>query len=164
MNIRLSLYRESLENAPFDGDDYEIDPNRKADAIPQRSIFLYGCPFAEMGFPVVLRLAIAPDGTILFNGWDFCGGGCLYFHAEKWSLPNYLRDKPTENQAETIAGLFSGRIKWDGLRLLIGATLQEICPIDLDAEAARWNKEVTYKSSRTFSGHTVYRPECVEWK
>ncbi len=164
MNIQLSLYRESLENAPFDGDDYEINPNRKADVIPKGCIFLYGCPFAEMGFPVVLRIAISPDGTILFNGWDFCGSGCLYFHVEKWSLPYYLRQKPTKKQAETISGLFSGRIKWEGIRLLIGMTPQEVCPIDIEAEAARWGKKVTCKNVVTWNGQVMYRPECVEWK
>ena len=41
---------------------------------------------------------------------------------------------PTEAQADTVNGLFSGRIKFEGLKLAVGSTLQRICPIDLQRE------------------------------
>lgn len=49
---------------------------------------------------------------------------------------------PTEAQCNTVAGLFSGRIRFEGLKIAVGATVQALCPIDMDKEEERVGKRI----------------------
>lgn len=87
-------------------------------------------PWYIKGCPLTLDLAITPSGEILFRSWDWSGGGCNYLHT--YSEPSQV--EVTEDMANTVNGLFSGRIKYEGLKLSIGGTIQKICPINVEKE------------------------------
>jgi hypothetical protein len=49
---------------------------------------------------------------------------------------------PTAEQIDTVNGLFSGRIKFEGLKIAVGGTVQRICPIDLQREEKLTGKKI----------------------
>lgn len=120
--------------ARFDGDEYCIDLSRPFCGYEEGDLIMRGTPFVPM--PLELEIAIRKDGHLIFRAWQWVDGTNPYFHA-----PSFLTGfEPTETQRETVAGLFSGRIKFEGLKIAIGGTTQNICPIDLEAEEARIGK------------------------
>jgi len=114
----------------FEGDEYVIDLDRKFGGYEPGDLIIYGCPFGGISFPLELELAIRKDGKIIFRAWRFGGTSNNYFHTYD-SKDKFIA---TEDQIRTVSGLFSGRIKFEGLKLAIGATIQEICPVDIDKE------------------------------
>lgn len=48
----------------------------------------------------------------------------------------------TPEMRATVAGIFSGRIKIEGMKIAVGASVQDICPIDVVAEEKRTGKEI----------------------
>lgn len=176
--------RSNSENAPFEGGEYTLDLTRRPEREKPDCIQMWGCPFAEIGIPFILGLSIDSNGKILFRGWEYhfreVGSitAKIYMAEEerisvcgKYFLPTKPFEKycfdtfqPTKEQAETIAGLFSGRIRWEGLRILIGGKLQQLCPIDIEAEAKRWHKKAKIRSSFP-KGTNCFDPCCdVCWE
>ena len=120
----------------FEDEEYCIDLNRSFGGYEAGDLIIRGTPFVPM--PLELELAIRRDGCLIFRAWSWVEGTNPYFH-----VPGFSRDiHPTDAQRDTVAGLFSGRIKFDGLKLAIGGTLQDICPIDLATEEARIGKTI----------------------
>ena len=90
-------------------------------------------PWNYSGCPLTLGITICKDGSILHRGWDWNGDGNHYLHTNEADTCV----QPTPEMAETIAGLFSGRILVDGLKIPVGASVQHVCPIDVKAEEKR---------------------------
>lgn len=125
--------------ACFDGDEYTVDLERKMDPYTPGDLICYVSPF-DLDFPLRLKIAIRADGSIAFRSWAFATKANGYLHTaerpakecegEAYATPFI----PTDEQIDTVNGLFSGRIKFEGLKLAVGATVQRICPIDVKRE------------------------------
>ena len=120
----------------FFGDEYVIDLDRQRDKDPSNSLICRIAPWSLV--PLTLEIAICPSGEIVFHSWSWDDNANNYLHTHE-TPETYTA---TEAQKETVAGLFSGRIRFDGLRLTPGGTLQKVCPIDLDAEEKRINGKI----------------------
>lgn len=145
---------------PFVENKYKFDITRPVEPRQTGSIIICGSPFARMGLYTMLTLAIQPDGSIVFQGWK----EVKYGVSEYFTLGAYYSDafSPTQNQRDTMDGLFSGRVRWEGLHILIGMMPQKICPINIKAEEKRWGRKATIFSSYT-TPFICYRPDDIKW-
>lgn len=126
---------------PFDGDQYVIELDRPFEGYEKGDIICEVEPFSGCGLLLTLELAIRRDGSIVFRKWTQKGTGNGYLHY----MPSpFSTDpiKPTAEQIDTVNGLYSGRIRWEGLKLIPGATLQRICPIDIEREEKLTNRKI----------------------
>lgn len=132
---------------PFCGEEYTVDTSRKFGGYEPGDLICHIWPF--FGVPLKLEIAIRADGSLIFRSWRWSMGGNSCLHTTE--LPpqkcdkDHLYPKPfisTQAQCETVSGLFSGRITFEGLHLAPGASLQDVCPIDLTAEEARCGKKI----------------------
>lgn len=158
INVKI---KSDEKDRPFTEMEYEFDMTRPAEPRNPESIVLSGSPFTKMGLNTLLTLAIQPDGSIAFRGWK----EEKYCVAEYFSLDAIYSESfsPTQKQRDTMAGLFSGRIRWEGLRILIGMMPQKICPINIKAEEKRWGRKATIISSYT-APFVCYRPDDILWE
>ena len=129
----------------FIGNDVTIDTDRRDKDVcgPQGSMECVVHPV--FGLPLELEILITPDGKIIHRGyeWGNSGGkGNTYLHVAEHSELIWGKVTPTPEMAETLAGLFSGRIKIDGIKIAVGASPQKICPIALEEEEKRINKTI----------------------
>lgn len=125
------------DGSHFDKDFYEIDTNRKPDSkYEQGDIICDINPFFDI--PLKLEIAIRRDGTIIFRKWywNMSFNGYLHF------IGNDIDGKPTPEQIDTVNGLFSKRIKFEGLSLIPGASLQDICPINIAEEERKIGEKI----------------------
>lgn len=127
-------------NNDFEGESYTVDTERpydgqeKGEPIYQKNdIICSVAPF--FGIPLVLELAIRTDGNLIFRSWMW-GNGNHYLHTSEKDII------PTEEQIDTVSGLFSGRIKFEGIKIAVGASVQKICPIDLKKEEEKVNRKI----------------------
>lgn len=158
-NIQIHIQTDDPK-APFSGREYIINPQRPAEPYTPLSLMIYGNPFANIGLGVLLGLAIHTDGTILFRGWELNQHATSpYFYPTK-DCPQSMQ--LTQKQKDTVAGLFSGRILFEGLRLLIGSQIQQLCPVNIEAEARRFHK-IPRVSARAQTYNETLRPEFVQW-
>ena len=113
----------------FEGNEYIVDLGRKSEGYQKGDLICKVAPWwTEM--PLVLEIAIRADGSIAFRGWSFYKDGVNgYLHTHENG-----DFTPTREQIDTVNGLWSGRLRYEGLRLPVGASLQEICPIDVAGE------------------------------
>lgn len=117
-----------------------IDTNRRDKEQYQPGAMIASvAPWSTSGCPLTLEIAICPDGTILHRGWSWCNNANAYLHTHA----NAHDVTVTQAMAETLAGLWSGRLKIDGIKIAVGASCQRICPINLTDE-------------ETKSGHAIY--------
>lgn len=123
--------------SPFAGDEYCINLDRPFDGYEKGDIIIHGTPFTTL--PLELELAIRQNGSLAFRSWDWVYGTNRYFHIPDWQRKDL---QPTDAQCDTVAGLFSGRIKFEGLKIEVGGTTQQVCPIDLEREEARIGKTI----------------------
>lgn len=113
--------------------DYTIDIDRKFGGYQAGDLICYINPF--FGIPLKLEIAIRIDGSIIFRSWAWTrGNGYLHTHEKPVGEETLNPFVPTQEQIDTVNGLFSGRIKFEGLALPVGATVQKICPIDVKRE------------------------------
>lgn len=122
--------------SPFDAEEYCLDLSRRFGGYEEGDLIIRGTPLVPM--PLELELGIRRDGHLIFRGWHWREGTNPYFQ-----VPNFQRDlQPTDAQRNTVAGLFSGRIQFEGLTIAIGGTTQIICPIDRAREEARLGRTI----------------------
>ena len=119
----------------FETEQYIIDLKRKFEGYEANDIICKTTPFYNM--PLTLEIAIRADGSLVFRGWEFTDRYNSYLHTN-----TSLDFEPTEEQVNTVNGLFSGRIKFEGLKLSPGKTLQSICPINVKKEEKLINKKL----------------------
>ena len=118
-----------------DETEYTVDTRRKFEGYKSGDIICGITPF--FGIPLQLEIAIRDTGELIFRSWNWIKGENGYLH-----LISYSGDQPTQNQFDTVAGLFSNRIPFEGLELPPGSTLQKLCPIDIEAEEKRIGKKI----------------------
>ena len=118
------LFRSSC----FKGDKYEIDTKRPFGGYEADDLICYVQPF--FGVPITLNIAIRTNGEIIFRSWEWNGKGNGYLHTSE----NPENFTATQEQIDTINGLFSRRILFEGLEIAVGASVQKICPIDVKRE------------------------------
>ena len=147
--MKLAIKREESDwTLPFEGDEYVIDLKRKFEGYEKGDIICHVFPFPSMG--IRLEIAIRVDGSLVFRGWSMPGGaGNPYLHTTEMNEEDaknknlgFLAVHPSEQQIDTVNGLFSGRIKFEGLKLAVGASLQKICPIDVKQEEKLTGKKI----------------------
>jgi len=121
--------------------EYTVDLDRQFGGYEKGDLICSIAPFHDV--PLTLEIAIRIDGSIIFRSWKFNAGGNRYLHtneeAGQFGIPTL---RPTEAQIDTVNGLFSGRIKWEGLRLTPGKSLQDLCPINLEREEQLTGKKI----------------------
>ena len=119
----------------FDGDEYVIDLDRKFEGYYRGDLICTVSPFSRI--PLTLEIAIRNNGPLIFREWRFEKTVNPYLHTREKASKKNMFDIifiPTQMQVDAVNGLFSGRIKFEGLRLSPGGTLQAICPIDVKYE------------------------------
>ena len=132
----------------FNGDYLVKNTERRPDPVDVRGTLPCFCdPFH--GIPLRLRLRILPDGTLAFFAWEWHrnpDANNPYLHTDVCTQGSFDYDAkfvPTSAQRETVEGLFSGRVKWEGLRLNPGRTLQRaVQGIDIQAEENRIGRQI----------------------
>lgn len=144
---KIALFPDENGYALFDGEQYIIETNRSFSGYEPGDIICDIAPF--FGIPLKLEIAIRKSGELIFRRWFFISpsrdgtGGNPYLHTYIPEIEYELvRKEVTQEQRETVNGLFSGRIRFEGLRLPVGATLQKICPIDVEKEEALTGKKI----------------------
>lgn len=147
--MKIAILKEC--NSSFDGEQYIIDLSRKFEGYEPGDLKCYITPFIEM--PLRLEIAIRTNGELIFRGWEWnrCGRNeSNYLHTDEISEKEFQNNPdtwkkpfiPTKEQIDTVNGLFSGRITFDGLRLAPGASLQKICPINVHREEGLIGKKI----------------------
>lgn len=122
----------------FQTDEYVIDLNRKFEGYEVEDLIIYGKPFDSTdNFPLLLILAIRRNGKLAFRNWQFTKCGSCYFHTDE--SDDFV---PTLEQMDTVAGLFSGRVKFEGLKLAIGKTILDLCPINIKEEERKIGRKI----------------------
>lgn len=95
-------------------------------------------PWGASGIPLKLSICILPDGWILHRGWSWDMNCSWYLHTcDKIDEVNV-----TEAMIDTVNGLFSGRILFEGLKIAVGGSVQKICPIDVKKEEERTENKI----------------------
>lgn len=123
----------------FDGEEYEIDLDRKFEGYAPGDLIISGAPFDVTGvFPLSLEIAIQKNGTLTFRSWDFGIEANNYFHVRE----TVSTKEPTAAQVATVNGLFSGRLTFEGLRISIGSSVQKLCPIDVKLEEDKTGRKL----------------------
>lgn len=120
----------------FEADQYVIDTNRQFGGYEPGDLICYVSPFFDV--PITLNLAIRKDGALVFRSWEWSKKGNWYLHTNE--TPDKFQ--ATAEQCDTVNGLFSGRIKFEGLKIDVGGTVQDICPINLSEEEKRFGKRI----------------------
>lgn len=95
-------------------------------------------PWGASGIPLQLSICICTDGGIIHRGWEWSQNINSYLHTN---------DKPedivvTPEMIDTVNGLFSGRIIFNGLKIAIGGTIQNICPINIEKEEEKIGQKI----------------------
>ena len=134
----IKVRRNELD--PFEADEYEIDLDYMNFNRDMRGCIRAQCA-PIFGLPITLNVDICPDGHVEVCNWCFDGNTNRYLH-----VSSIWKDvKPTEAQRETVLGIFSGRVRVEGLKLAVGKSLQDLCDItaaDLQAESNRVGSQI----------------------
>lgn len=132
----ISVKKDIFSSSNFEGDEYIINLNRKFEGYEKGDLVCYIKPWLSM--PLVLEIAIRTNGDIIFRSWGFENRGNEYLHTDE-SVEMFTA---TAEQAETVSGLWSGRLRFEGLKIPVGGTVQDICPIDIGKEEQRTGKKI----------------------
>ena len=141
--MKITFHKE-LIGSFFDTETYTIDTERPFGGYKEGDLLCCITPFFDV--PLTLEIAIEKGGDVRFRKWDWNGEGNRYLHTHEKPAhncrPGEIPFNPTAEQIDTVNGLFSGRIKFEGLKLPVGATLQKLCPIDVSAEEKKIGKRI----------------------
>lgn len=137
--MKIIIEKDWYTSYIFSGDQYVVDLDRRFEGYQRGDLICNVCPFGpNPKFPLQLEIAIRADGSLAFRNWSFTAGSSdQYMHTCE---PDTF--VPTAEQIDTVNGLFSGRIKFDGLKIAVGATVQKICPIDVAAEEKKIGEKI----------------------
>lgn len=132
----------------FEGDQYVVDLDRRFEGYESGDLKCYCTPF--IGLPLRLEIAIRKNGELIFRAWEWFKAENYYLQTDEISEKEFNEHHdawmepfiPTEEQIDTVNGLFSGRITFDGLKLAPGASLQKICPINAQREEELIGKKI----------------------
>lgn len=118
---------------------YRVDTNRESKGYEYGDLICYVEPFHDI--PLGLQIAIRANGDVIFRGWAWNNNTTYrnhYLHTDE--NPDVF--VATAEQIDTVNGLFSGRILFEGLKIAVGATTQAICPINKSEEEKMINKKI----------------------
>ncbi len=146
----ISVKKEKF-SSPFVQDEYLVNLSRDRERLSSDDLVISGCPFGN-ALPLELSIAVKSDGTLAFRQWKFVKASNIYFHTRQRlagldDTPVGLGIKPTQEQIDTITGLWSERILFEGLKIPIGETIWTLCPIDTVSESKKLGKPVTFSRS-----------------
>lgn len=130
------------------GKQYIVDLSRKFEGYEEGDLKCYCTPF--IGLPLRLEIAIRKNGEIIFRAWEWSKAENYRLQTDEISEKEFQNNPdtwkkpfiPTKEQIDTVNGLFSGRITFDGLKLAPGASLQKICPINVQREEELIGKKI----------------------
>lgn len=131
----IAIKRDRHGDKDFEGEEYLIDTDDWG-VRKDGDLYCFGSPFS--GVPLELAIAIRTDGSVALRSWTWSKNSNPYFHTHE--TPNTFT--ATDEQIDTVNGLLSGRIKFEGLKLSIGATIQDICPINREREEKLTGKRI----------------------
>ena len=117
-------------------ESYEVNTLRQFEGYEPGDMVCYCSPFSDM--PLTLEIAIRKDGSIVFRRWNWNKESNYYLHTSE----NPDEFEPTEAQRDTVNGLWSGRLDFEGIKLPVGLTVQKICPVDVTKEEEILNKKI----------------------
>lgn len=133
--MKISIKKDMYSG--FENDEYIIDLDRKFEGCEEGDLICYVKPWFSM--PLVLEIAIRVNGDIIFRSWSWnFNKGNGYLHTFE-KAENFIA---TAEQIDTVNGLWSGRLRFDGLKLDVGGTIQDICPIDVTREECLTGKKI----------------------
>ena len=134
--MKIAILREEYGNR-FDGDQYIVDLSRRFGGYESGDLICNCCPF---NIPLELCFAIRKDGSMIFRSWSWTTKHRPnpYLHTHEKSS----EFTPTQKQIDTVNGLFSNRLKFEGLEMYVGATVQDICQIDHEREEKLIGKKI----------------------
>jgi hypothetical protein len=116
-----------------------IDFGRKhGDMYRRGGMICTAAPWESSGCPITLNICICPDGESLHRGWEWSGDSNTYLH----SITKAEAVEVTQEMQNTISGLFSGRILVDGVKIAVGSSVQQICPIDHEKEESLIGRKI----------------------
>lgn len=134
----MSTHYQELES-------YTVDTDRKFGGFEIGDMICHICPF--LGVPLQLEMAIRKDGTLHFRAWTWVQECNSYLHTREVAQSENPFVRPfeaTQEQRDTVAGLVSGRIKFEGLKLAVGKTVLDVTKPDFDAEEKRTGKQMYF--------------------
>lgn len=126
----ISIKRDPCGLSCFLDDEYIVDTNRAFGGCKAGDLICFVHPF--FGIPLQLQIAIRKDGSLVFRSWSWVLEHNHYLHTSD----NLDMFSPTLQQVDTVNGLFSGRIRFEGLKLDVGASVQALCKIDVKKESS----------------------------
>lgn len=134
---------------PFEGDEYVIDFCRKREGDYDRgSIRCIIAPWMLVEPNMTLTFDIRRDGSMQFFSWEYVNREANnYLHADWLTQYDHKNGRlvATPAQKETVLGLWSGRLRFEGLKLPVGRTLMEVAGLlreDFAAEEARCGHKI----------------------
>lgn len=133
---KIAIYKETL--SPFDGDQYVIDTDRTFGGYKQGDLICHCYPFFDI--PLKLELSIRTNGDLSFRSWKWDDKQINNRYLHTFEKPKNFT--PTAEQCDTVSGLWSGRIKFEGLKIAVGATVQDICHVNVAREEQLLNKKI----------------------
>jgi hypothetical protein len=142
ITIEADLYNRWMTG----GENYTVDLSRPFGGYQPGDLICRCTPWIDM--PLWLEIAIRVDGSIVFRSWHFRKGNNTYLHTyektedDPGRCPITPAFHPTPEQCDTVAGLWSGRIRYEGLKLGVGASVQKICPIDVEEEEQKLGRTI----------------------
>ena len=125
--MKLAFFKE--DHGPlFEEEQYVIDVNRPIEGKESGDLVCYCTPFRA---PLRLEFAIRADGSLSFRSWRFVEPNKLNpnLHTDEYSVAEAGSKGfvPTDAQLHAINELRIGRLRFEGLRLTVGSTLQGFC-------------------------------------
>lgn len=144
--MKIAILKENCSS--FNGEQYVVDLSRKFEGYESGDLKCYCTPF--IGLPLRLEIAIRSNGELIFRAWEWVQSENYYLQTNEISEKEYKERgeeypkpfSPTKEQIDTVSGLFSGRIMFEGLKLAPGASLQKICPINVKREEQLIGKKI----------------------
>ena len=144
----MAIFTVCVESNVRDEINYTVDTSRPFGGYEPGDLICSCQPFH--GIPLALEIAIRKDGNLIFRAWrwvDWDGYGNPYLHTEEVAEsdnPFVHPFVPTQEQSGTVAGLVSGRIKFDGLTIAVGKTVLDVTKPDFDAEEQRLGRKIYF--------------------
>lgn len=131
-------------------EEVTIDTDRGFGGFEPGDLICTCQPF--FGVPLELELAIRKDGSLIFRAWNWVtrnsiGDWNQYLHTTevvKSENPFVSPFVPTQEQSDTVAGLVSGRITFEGLKIAVGKTVLDLTKPDFDAEEKRIGRKLYF--------------------
>lgn len=135
----------------FEGDEYVIDFGREREGeIDTGAIRCTIAPWSTQAYLYLMTLTIdiRRDGSMQFISWEYANKEAVYYLQAAWLTRRDHKEGrlvATTAQKETVLGLVSGRLRFEGLKLPVGQTVMEVAGLsgeDFEAEEARCGRKI----------------------